>query len=314
MDEGLVEHISVNEIPDAKQWLFMLNESMSHEDFTTVVVSLWAIWTARRKALHEELFQSPMTTFGFIQSYLKDLQLIPAKVESKVEASRSTSSTKMIRPPPSFMKINVDAAILRTGTRGSVSALCRSEQGVFVGASTRVIDGVFDPTIMEAMACAEGLSLAHDLQLQRICLASDCLEVVQSVMASSMGKYGIIIKEIKARKAAFDEKARKAGRVKAIGATVQDLKTRYTHTGEKGKVEDTVEVQRKRGNEFRNIIIDKLISWIGTTSSVSGTTDSVVVEQPVRLQAVRGMSDIASLFSAGLTPRKHMSITEIARS
>jgi hypothetical protein len=65
MDEGLVEHISVNEIPDAKQWLFMLNESMSHEDFTTVVVSLWAIWTARRKALHEELFQSPMTTFGF---------------------------------------------------------------------------------------------------------------------------------------------------------------------------------------------------------------------------------------------------------
>jgi ribonuclease HI len=183
----------------------MLNESMSHEDFTTVVVSLWAIWTARRKALHEELFQSPMTTFGFIQSYLKDLQLIPAKVESKVEASRSTSSTKMIRPPPSFMKINVDAAVLRTGTRGSVSALCRSEQGVFVGASTRVIDGVFDPAILEAMACAEGLSLAQDLQLQRICLASDCLEVVQSVMASSMGKYGIIIKEIKARKAAFDE-------------------------------------------------------------------------------------------------------------
>jgi hypothetical protein len=64
--------------------------------------------------------------------------------------------------------------------------------------------------------------------------------------------------------------------------------------------------------------LDVLYSCSGSVAdasgSVSGTTDSVVVEQPVRLLAVRGMSDIASLFSAGLTPRKHMSITEIARS
>jgi hypothetical protein len=35
--------------------------------------------------------------------------------------------------------------------------------------------------------------------------ASDCLEVVQSVSLSSMGKYGAITKEIKTRRASFDK-------------------------------------------------------------------------------------------------------------
>ena len=205
MDEDLVEHLTVNDIPEAKQWLFMLNDSLNQEDFTRVVVSLWAIWTARRKALHEDIFQSPLTTFGFIQSFLKDLQMVPIKQYGGVQTSRVTGPSTMIRPPPSFTKVNVDAAVSRDGRGGSVGAICRDEHGIFVGASTRTIGGVTDPTILEAMACAEGLSLAQDLQLQQIRLATDCLEVVQSVRNSSMGRYGMIIKEIKSREAAFSE-------------------------------------------------------------------------------------------------------------
>jgi hypothetical protein len=43
MYEDLTEHLTSNDIPNAKQWLFMLNESLKQEEFTVVVVGLWTI-------------------------------------------------------------------------------------------------------------------------------------------------------------------------------------------------------------------------------------------------------------------------------
>jgi hypothetical protein len=55
------------------------------------------------------------------------------------------------------------------------------------------------------MACAKGLGLVQDLYLQRIRLATDCVEVVQSVNNSSNGRYGMIVKEIKAREETVED-------------------------------------------------------------------------------------------------------------
>jgi hypothetical protein len=59
MDEELTEHISVNQCGNAKEWIFSLIDTLSHEQFTKAVVTLWAVWSARRKAIHEEIFQRP---------------------------------------------------------------------------------------------------------------------------------------------------------------------------------------------------------------------------------------------------------------
>jgi hypothetical protein len=47
-------------------------ETLSRDDFACVVVTLWAIWYARRKIIHEEIF-SPLSTHLFIENYLRDL-------------------------------------------------------------------------------------------------------------------------------------------------------------------------------------------------------------------------------------------------
>jgi hypothetical protein len=33
-------------------------------------VTLWVIWFARRKAIHEEVFQSPLSTHAFVEAFL----------------------------------------------------------------------------------------------------------------------------------------------------------------------------------------------------------------------------------------------------
>jgi hypothetical protein len=63
-DELMVEHMMAVGEPNAKNWLFNLLESLPQDQFTRMTVTLWAIWTARRKAIHEDIFQSPLSTHG----------------------------------------------------------------------------------------------------------------------------------------------------------------------------------------------------------------------------------------------------------
>jgi hypothetical protein len=86
-------------------------------------------------------------------------------------------------------KINVDAGLPKTRAARVVAAVARSEAGVFLGASVVVCDGVFEPETLEAMAVREGLSLAQDLSLMSIKMASDCLAVVSSLKDLNLGKY-----------------------------------------------------------------------------------------------------------------------------
>lgn len=74
-DEVPVDQISQNSEPNARNWIFDMNETMSDDMFARLVISLWAIWYARRKAIHEAIFQTPSSINSFIESYLSDLQV-----------------------------------------------------------------------------------------------------------------------------------------------------------------------------------------------------------------------------------------------
>ena len=78
-DDELLEHVISNQNPDARLWLFWLFETTSQQDFTPVLVTMWAIWWARRKAIHKEEFQSPLSTMSFIRRFLEELNIVEAQ-------------------------------------------------------------------------------------------------------------------------------------------------------------------------------------------------------------------------------------------
>ena len=55
-DEALLEHVISNQNSDARLGLFWLFESTTQDDLTRVLVTMWAIWWGRRKAIHDEDF------------------------------------------------------------------------------------------------------------------------------------------------------------------------------------------------------------------------------------------------------------------
>jgi hypothetical protein len=108
-DEEIMEHLCMNEDHNDKQWLFAMMESLSPDDFARVAVTLWAIWFARRKIIHEEEFQSPLSTHMFIESYLRYLA-----ISAKASAGSISDAPKWIPPSAGCAKLNIDAAMSKT--------------------------------------------------------------------------------------------------------------------------------------------------------------------------------------------------------
>jgi hypothetical protein len=85
----------------------------------------------------------------------------------------------------------------------SAAAVARDFTGLFLGASLVVMRGSLEPETIEAIACKEGLALASDLLLQDFKLACDNAGVVASIREVSMGSYGHVVQETRARLSEF---------------------------------------------------------------------------------------------------------------
>jgi hypothetical protein len=76
-DDDSILPIYGDEATDPKQWLFSLNKSLNQRQFIEVLVTLWVIWWARRKIIHEGEYQSPLSMHAFINRYMAEPEIYP---------------------------------------------------------------------------------------------------------------------------------------------------------------------------------------------------------------------------------------------
>lgn len=147
---------------------------MDHVNFTRMVITLWLIWYAHRKAIYESIFQSPQQTVNFVNNYISDLGLITAQEYHPAPTSPAQERPlRWLRPPAGNVKINVDGALARRSRGGAVAVLCRDQDGVYLGSAAVVFHHTRDPLLLETYACQEALALADDLGVRNIYVASD---------------------------------------------------------------------------------------------------------------------------------------------
>jgi hypothetical protein len=157
-----------------------------------LVVMLWAIWHARRKVIHENTFRSPLSTHSFIEHFVSNLETATTKLGKKggVEALGALGAKPQWIPPElGFLKVNIDAALYKNSNVVAMAAVARDEARVFMGASTLVVNGIYDPKTAEVMACREGLALATDLLTWRVCIGTDYAAAVKSLAGSGIDRY-----------------------------------------------------------------------------------------------------------------------------
>ena len=63
-------------------------DALPQDKLVSLTVTPWAIWSARRKAIHEAIFQSPLATYLFVQRFIADLE--------SIKATRTTASKTLL--------------------------------------------------------------------------------------------------------------------------------------------------------------------------------------------------------------------------
>jgi hypothetical protein len=61
--------------PSARLWLAEMIATLKEDEFARIAVTLRGICYARRKIIHDEVFQRPLSTHLLIESYLQSLTI-----------------------------------------------------------------------------------------------------------------------------------------------------------------------------------------------------------------------------------------------
>lgn len=123
-DQDLVLDLMGNYEPDTRRWIFSHIKSLPHADFIRVLVTLRAIWHSRRKALHEQTFQSTQSTHHVIQRYIAEIEVYKPTVIGGRQAQQRPATFRWLPPPLGVARIRVHGAVSRQNSEGSVSAVC----------------------------------------------------------------------------------------------------------------------------------------------------------------------------------------------
>ena len=75
-----------------------------------------------------------MSTHCIIDRFILEMNLAALKVVDREGRRQQSPTSRLIPPPVRYTKINVDAALSKGSTVGSVAAAARDDCGMFLGA------------------------------------------------------------------------------------------------------------------------------------------------------------------------------------
>ena len=63
-------------ISDPMHWVLFMCSNVSQADGIRILVTCWAIWQARRKAIFDGIFQSPLSIMATINMVIDELKIV----------------------------------------------------------------------------------------------------------------------------------------------------------------------------------------------------------------------------------------------
>ncbi|XP_058092571.1 uncharacterized protein LOC131239026 [Magnolia sinica] len=158
---------------------------------------IWELWLGRHTARFENNPFSPGPTIQKVARWLRDIgSLLPNSGSSSLlrnsimqafgldSPSNSTSDRVRIiswaKPPPSWLKLNVDGSARGNLGIGGGGGVCRDHQGCIIFVFHNFY-GQVSNTVAEAQAMADGLQLCRDMGLSNIIAETDSQAIFDAI-------------------------------------------------------------------------------------------------------------------------------------
>lgn len=172
-----------------KNWLAdMLNVCLVEEK-ESMVFTLWALWKAHNEVVWKNKTWSMMQVVKMCESMAAQWLVACSQKDFPKLGTLcfSEGGFRLSKPPVGSLKVNCDAALFKSHGVTSLAWVIRDHEGQFVNAISRLVPGLIDSTVAEAMSVREALSWLKEHDLTHIKLEIDTLLVVQAINRNDAG-------------------------------------------------------------------------------------------------------------------------------
>ncbi|KAK5817793.1 hypothetical protein PVK06_022721 [Gossypium arboreum] len=185
------DNISHAEFTDWFTWIVLTSNT---EDCQKFICAIWAIWSARKKWVHEGQKQSGKEVAKFILQYLQELKDI-----KQTQVTSKPSNNNWRPPGKCYYKINFDVAVDLKTNKSCLGIIVRDYKGNEVATRSTLHENIPLGFEAEAIACLQAVILGRDLGLKFVDIEKDSLTVIKKAKSTKRAKsvIGSYIQDIK---------------------------------------------------------------------------------------------------------------------
>jgi ribonuclease HI len=158
-----------------------ISRTGSENDMRLFVGLARQIWLRRNSFVHEGTFTHPDMLVRKAHSCLEEFEATCSKEGQPKELDGTGVNEKWQAPPEGIYKANWDAALNHQSGRIGIGTVIRDHEGKVKAAQCSVRKGNFEPSVAEALAAVQTLTLCKDLGLTKINLEGDAKNVVTAL-------------------------------------------------------------------------------------------------------------------------------------
>ncbi|MBA0735412.1 hypothetical protein Gogos_019263 [Gossypium gossypioides] len=141
-------------------WLFLNSTSNTKEEIS---ITIWAIWFAHNKLLHERKTQSTEEVITFIQGYGRDYK----EMTGMLKHPKPRALIKWEPPPMDWLKVNADTGFFEANHHAVSGFLIRNDDGNLMGLRFKMHNLVRTVVLAEVMAVLDGIQFTKNMGFSR---------------------------------------------------------------------------------------------------------------------------------------------------
>ncbi|KAH9735545.1 putative reverse transcriptase/RNA-dependent DNA polymerase [Citrus sinensis] len=183
------------------EWIEQMFNRCSKEECKLAMMVCWRIWLNRNDKVwngHSSRAQNLVNAAG---RYLFQWQEARKRIFTIVELVQlGHGSVCWSKPPMGWLKCNMDAGVFNSQDSFSFGGVIRDSRGAFVATKCQCFPGLSSPREAEALAVHEALNWTKSLQISKIIIEINCLNVYSALISQSISPngFGLIIEDCRA--------------------------------------------------------------------------------------------------------------------
>ena len=181
---------------DIQELILFANEKEKNVEL--MVVMMWTIWTRRNQI---RVQQNAFPIAHVVPNARQMLSVFQRenKVHHAPVSAPSTGRVTWIPPPENSLKINFDGALFKDINKAGLGVIIRDNQGQVLASLSEQVQLSCSSDLVEAIAAARAIALAHDLSLSNYILEGDSDKVITALKRNddSLSEFGHILASAK---------------------------------------------------------------------------------------------------------------------